>query len=97
MPDIPLLTPRKHEFLGRPYTGSVETLVAIDKEMRAAVRTVASHLPIRIPQDARFNRARIRVRRHVNANWRQGPMDGFDLLAWLRDCDWNELGRGMRR
>lgn len=97
MPDVPLLTPSKSEFLGRPYTGTVETLIAIDKEMRAAVKVIASHLPSRIPIDARYARARYRVRKYVNTNWRQCPTDGMDLLAWLRACPWDELGRGMRR
>lgn len=97
MPDIKMLTPSKHEFLGRPYTGTVETLVTIDMEMRAAVRLVASYLPSRIPQVARYTRARFRVRRHVNTHWREGPTNGLDLLAWLRECRWDELGRGMRK
>lgn len=97
MPDIKMLAPAKHEFLGRPYTGTVETLVAIDMEMRAAARAVAGNLPSRIPQPARLTRARFRVRKHVNTNWRKGPTDGLDLLAWLKECRWDELGRGMRR
>lgn len=97
MHDIPLLTPRKHEFMGRPFTGSQETLMAIDRSMRSAVRLVADLMPNRIPLDARLARARFRVRKHVNTNWRKGPTDGHDLLAWLDECSWEELSRGMRK
>ena len=95
MPDIKMLAPAKQEFLGRPYTGTMDTLIAIDKVMRTAVRLVAGNMPRRIPQDTRFARARHRVRRHVNMNWRQGPTDGLDLLAWLREIPWETLGRRM--
>jgi hypothetical protein len=79
-----------HSFMGRPYTGTVETLIAIDKEMRAAAERLMAGLPTTLREDVKARRARARVRRRVDAEWRQGPTDGLDLLEWLRSLAWEK-------
>lgn len=79
---------RGHFFLGRPYVGTTETLVAIDKEMRTGAETFSRTMARILSPEVRQRRARLRVRKHVNHHWRHGVTDGLDLLAWLRTLDW---------
>jgi hypothetical protein len=47
-------------------------------------------MPTTLREDVKARRARARVRRRVDAEWRQGPTDGLDLLEWLRSLAWEK-------
>ncbi|MDP2361989.1 MAG: hypothetical protein Q8O14_14775 [bacterium] len=80
-----------HFFLGRPYIGTTESLIAIDKAMRAGAMAIAKRMNQKLPPEVRQRRARARVRKHIDTHWQKGTMDGIDLLAWLRTQDWTAI------